>query len=190
MPARMKTVPEKGPTATALDASSTEVAVCPRQSRSTAARRAYGAANHTEQAFFLFKCMGKEILVAGLVLILTPLAHASSPCPFTLVSGEVAPHSLTLTFWNTGKLPIRRLELNCTLVRAQANKTESIPCREQNALFFPGPEYTVSYAFAGALPRSALVSLKSVTLSNGFIWKSSRRQPCRAMKIYSKRAKK
>src|SRR5579859_2560149 len=134
--------------------------------------------------------MSKVLGVVMLALILAPFADASSPCPLTLIGGEIAPHSLTLSFWNTGKLPIRRVELNCTLVRAQANRTQSIPCVEHNSLFFPGPEYTVSYAYAGSPPRSALVSLKSVTLSNGFVWKSSRRQPCRAVKIYPARAKK
>ena len=133
--------------------------------------------------------MSKGICAAVLASVLTPSAHATSPCPLTLIGGEIAPHSLTLSFWNTGKLPIRRLELNCTLVREQAGKSQNIPCLERNALFFPGPEYSVSYAYAGNLPQSALVSLRSVTLSNGFVWKSSRRQPCRKLTIYSKRTK-
>ena len=92
--------------------------------------------------------VGKD---AVLVLVLAPFADASSPCPLTLIGGEISPHSLTLSFWNAGKLPIRGVELNCTLIRAQT-KTQSIPCREQNALFFPGPEYTVSYTYAGGCP--------------------------------------
>ena len=136
------------------------------------------------------KCRSKDLWAAVAVLVLAPMAGASSPCPLTLVSGEIAPHLLTLTFWNTGKLPIQRVELNCTLIRAQRTRTQSVPCQEQNALFFPGPEYTVSYAYAGSLPRSALVSLKNVTMSNGFVWKSSARQPCRALKLYPKETQK
>ena len=129
--------------------------------------------------------MSKAIQFTILAVLFAPLATASGSCPVTLLSGAAEPGGFSVTFMNAGKLPIRRLEFDCTVVNAQADKARRILCREQNALFFPGTEYTVRYPYPGGIPRPVQVSLKSVTSSDGYIWKPSQRQPCRVLKIHS-----
>ena len=127
--------------------------------------------------------MSKATQLAILAVFFTPLADASGTCPVTLLSGAADRGAITVTFLNAGKLPIRRLEFSCTLVHAQAHEAQRTLCREENALFFPGTEYTVRYTYPG-IPRPVRVSLKSITSSDGYIWKPSQRQPCRVLKIY------
>jgi hypothetical protein len=134
--------------------------------------------------------MSKGIQLAMLTVILASFADASSTCPVTLVSGAADPDAIAVTFLNVGKLPIRRLEFNCIVVHAQTHKAERTPCHEENALFFPGTEYTVRYPYPDGIPRRVLVSLRSVTLSDGYIWKPSKRQACRMLRIYPGRTKK
>ena len=128
--------------------------------------------------------MSNAIQLAILTVFFASLAGASSSCPVTLVSAAAEPDAITVTFLNAGKLPIRQLEFNCALLRPHTPKAQPpARCREQNALFFPGTEYTVRYTYPG-IPRPVRVSLKSITSSDGYIWKPSQRQPCRVLKIY------
>jgi hypothetical protein len=133
--------------------------------------------------------MSEAIQLAMLALLFAPLATASGSCPVTLLTGAADPGAFSVTFMNAGKLPIRRLEFDCMVANTQAHKAERALCREQNALFFPGTEYTVRYPYPGGIPRSVRVSLKSVTSSDGYIWKPSQRQPCRVLKIYPGKTK-
>ncbi|HTC95339.1 MAG TPA: hypothetical protein VK699_17975 [Terriglobales bacterium] len=133
--------------------------------------------------------MSKGGQLAVAVAFFVSLAHAIGTCPVTLVSGTGDVDGISITFRNAGKLPIRRLEFNCTLVRAQAHKSQSIPCREENALFFPGTEYTVKYPYREGTPRPILVSLKSATSADGYVWKPSKRLPCRSLKIHPRKTK-
>jgi hypothetical protein len=144
----------------------------------------------TRSICYLASCMWNVIQPAILAVFFASLATASSPCPVTLVSGAGEPDAITVTFQNAGKLPIRRLEFNCTLIRAQAHKGQGTLCRDENALFFPGTEYTVRYPYSDSIPRPVEVSLKSVTLSDGYIWKPSKRHFCRTLRIYPRRTKK
>lgn len=110
-------------------------------------------------------------------------AIAQSPCPVMLVGGKADQDQISITFMNMGKLPIRQLEFNCgPRDSAQGNTANLSACRENNALFFPGHEYTLDYAIK---PRShnIQVSVKSVTLSDGYVWKPSRVQPSPMMAI-------
>lgn len=125
-----------------------------------------------------------------LAVLFTSLADASSPCPVTLISAAGEPDAIAVTFRNAGKLPIRRLEFNCTLVHGQIHKAERTPCREENALFFPGAEYTVRYPYPDGVPRPFVVSLKSVTSSDGYIWKPSKREACRILRGHPRNTKK
>lgn len=130
-------------------------------------------------------------LATALILTLfVASADASLPCPLTLVSGAGNGDAIIVTFRNAGKLPIRRLEFNCTLVHAQADKAQGAVYREANALFFPGATYTVRYAYPGGVPRPVLVSVRSITLSDGYVWNPSRRQTCRVLRIAPGSAKK
>ena len=130
--------------------------------------------------------MTKAITVTAYLLAVS-LAYASS-CPVTLVSGTGDVDGIVVTFRNAGKLPIRDLEFNCSLARA-AQPPQRMACREKNALFYPGMEYTLRYP----QPRGTgqvTVSVKSATLSDGYVFKPSKRQPCRALRISPGRTKK
>jgi hypothetical protein len=127
--------------------------------------------------------MPKAALSLIIFSFLTSLAFASGSCPITLLSGTGDATSIAITFQNAGKLPIRQLEFNCVPVQRQAHRAQHNTCREANALFFPGMEYTVRYSYPRGLPEQIQVSLKSVTLSNGYVWKPSQRQSCRVLRI-------
>ena len=98
--------------------------------------------------------MGRAAFLLVLSWSLRSLAFAAGPCPVTLLSATADRSSIAITFRNDGKLPIRQLEFNCVLVRQHASKRQSVGCREQNALFFPGTEYSVSYAYPEGVPLS------------------------------------
>jgi hypothetical protein len=117
-------------------------------------------------------------------LIAASLAYAS-PCPVMLVSGVGDKDGIIITFRNSGKLPIRQLELNCSLPGAPAS-AKFMSCDERNALFYPGMEYTLRYPYPRKVPQ-VIVSVKRATLSDGYVWKPSRRQPCRTLRIHSSR---
>ena len=117
------------------------------------------------------------------VLLLVSRAEAASTCPVTLITGTGDQNTISVTFRSTDKWPVRRLEFNCSLVGAGANKAERAYCGEPNASFLPGAEYTVSYAMPGSVRAPVLVSVKSVTFADGRTWKPTKRDPCRTLKI-------
>jgi hypothetical protein len=122
--------------------------------------------------------------VAPILMISLPgLLQASGACPLTLVSGAGDRDSISVTFRNLGKLPIRRIEFNCVLARGQAHKAGDTACREDNAMFFSATPYTVRYAYPGGVAKTVLVSVKSVMLSDGYVWTPSRRETCRVLRI-------
>lgn len=125
--------------------------------------------------------MPKAIALSALAVLVISQAYAST-CPVTLVSAVGDPDAIVLTLRNSGKLPIRRLEFNCKPARSQA-ASRGGPCREENALFYPGAELTVRYPYPGAIRQPVVVSLKSAMFSNGFLWKPSKRQPCRTLRV-------
>lgn len=129
------------------------------------------------------------IAALGVLLLLTPSAEAS-PCPLTLVSGEAERNVIVLTLRNAGKLPIRGVEFNCAPLHPRAKNAQAADCRERNALFFPGTTNTVSYAYAGRIPQTMLVSVVSITLSDGFVWKPSKHDTCRVLQITPRKIRK
>jgi len=134
--------------------------------------------------------MSRAIQLATLALFLAPLAGASSSCPVTLLSGAGTPSSISVTFTNAGKLPIRRLEFNCKMVDTQADKAQSTQCYVKNALFFPGTQYTVNYSYPSGVSGPVRVSLRSVAFADGHTWKPFRSESCRVLKIYLRETKK
>jgi hypothetical protein len=96
--------------------------------------------------------VSKAIQLAVWALFLAPLAHASGSCPVTLLSGTRSADSISVTFRNAGKLPIRHVEFNCNPVATQISKTRRTHCYEDNSLFFPGQNYTVSYTYPVGYP--------------------------------------
>jgi len=109
-------------------------------------------------------------------------AVAQSPCPVLLVSGSADQNHVSITFMNMGKLPIHQVEFNCGRRNSVRNTADLSPCREDNALFYPGQEYTLEYATQDH-SRNIQISVRSVTLSDGYVWKPSRGQSCGAVAI-------
>jgi hypothetical protein len=116
-------------------------------------------------------------------MILGQLAHAAGRCPLTLISGTGGSDSISITFMNAGKLPIRRLEFNCKPIGDRSDKAEPIHCVEENALFFPGVQYTVTYAHRARAKERVRVSLRSITYGHGLVWKPSQEAACRVVRI-------
>jgi len=126
--------------------------------------------------------MPRARALAILAVLVSTSAYALGACPVMMISGAAERDNIVLTFRNSGKLPIRQLDFSCTPLQAQlADRTNQ--CREANALFYPGMQYTVRYPYPGATRGSITVTVKSVTMSDGFVWKPAKKQPCRALRI-------
>jgi TonB family protein len=114
-----------------------------------------------------------------------PLAASLTqpPCPVLLVSGTADQNHISITFINMGKLPIRQLEFNCgprnSIIGTMADLSL---CRKNNALFYPGQEYTLDYANQQR-SHHIQISIKTVILSDGYVWQPSRGQSCRTVTI-------
>ncbi len=128
--------------------------------------------------------MIEKIRVAVFVVVLGQFALAAGRCPVTLISATGSLDSVSITFMNAGKLPIRRLEFNCKLI---GDRSDSVRCDEENALFFPGMQYTVTYAHRARVPELARVSLKSITFADGYVWKPNPAISCRVLKVNLKK---
>jgi hypothetical protein len=122
-------------------------------------------------------------LVPSLIICLPPLALASGGCPLTLIRGEGGRNGITVTFRNDEKVPIRRLEFSCKLAHGSASKASQAVCSEENAMFFSATPYTVNYGYPGGIAKAMVVSVKSVTLADGHVWKPSRHATCRVLRI-------
>jgi hypothetical protein len=133
--------------------------------------------------------MSKALLLGLLALAFTPRGETKSSCPIMLIGGAKDQNTISVTFRNTAKLPIRRLEFNCRLANARANGAGQTRCYEPNASFLPVGEYTVSYAIPGGSRGTVLVSVKSVTFSDGHVFKPTKRDPCTTLTIRTPRAK-
>jgi hypothetical protein len=123
--------------------------------------------------------MWKAIALAMLAVV--PVCVQGSVCPVMMVSGTGDADGIVLTFRNSGKLLIRQLEFSCTT--AQVRDSGRGVCRERNALFYPGMQYTVRYLYPGGARGVVTVVVKSVTTADGFVWKPSKKQKCRALRI-------
>jgi hypothetical protein len=127
--------------------------------------------------------MAKAALILVVFPFLNLLAFGSGSCPINLLSAGGDANSISITFQNVGKLPIRQLEFDCVPLQESARKDQHITCREANALFFPGMEYTVSYPYPKGISSRILVSVKSITLSNGYVWKPSKNDRCGELRV-------
>lgn len=120
----------------------------------------------------------RNISIIGVLLFAT--ADALAVCPIMIVSGVGESDGIVLTFRNSGKLPIRQLEFSC---KSSQSQRESNACREANALFYPGMQYTVRYPYPEGKAKTVTLAVRSVTTSDGFVWKPSKKQPCRTLRI-------
>ena len=131
----------------------------------------------------MIRRMSKALPLALLALAFAPRGETKSSCPIMLVSGAKDQDTISVTFRNTGKFPIRRLEFSCRLANAQAKGAGQARCYEPNASFLPVGEYTLSYAIPGGSRGTVLVSVNSVTFSDGHIFKPTKRDPCKTLTI-------
>lgn len=128
-------------------------------------------------------CMSQAVLFVILALLPPREVRDTGGCPVLLVSGTADSDSIAVTFRDMNKLPIRRLEFSCKLADARADKAHSTRCYEPNASFMPRNEYTLRYSYPGGARGPMLVTVKSVTFSDGHTWKPSKREACRVLKI-------
>jgi hypothetical protein len=133
--------------------------------------------------------MRRALPLALLALVFAPRGETKSACPIVLVSGAKDQDTISVTFRNVGKVPIRRLEFNCTLPNSRTKAAGQARCYEPNASFLPVGEYTVSYGIPGGSRGAVLVSVKSVMFSDGHTFKPTKRDPCRLLTIRTPRAK-
>ena len=133
--------------------------------------------------------MSKALPLALLALAFASRGDTKSSCPIMLVGGAKDQDTISVIFRNTGKFPIRRLEFSCRLTGPPAKGVGKARCYEPNASFLPVGEYTVSYAIPGGSRGTVLVTVKSVTFSDGHIWKPTKRDPCRTLSIKTPHAK-
>jgi len=127
-------------------------------------------------------------MLAILAVVVSAVTCAFGICPVLMVSGTGERDNIVVTFRNSGKLPIRQLEFNC-ISSSPPSSGRKNPCREPNALFYPGMEYTVRYPYPGGARSIVTVAVKSVTTSDGFVWKPSKKQPCRTLRIVPRKGK-
>jgi hypothetical protein len=126
--------------------------------------------------------------LAILAVLLGGSAYAFGACPVMMISGAAERDNIVLTFRNSGKLPIRQLEFSCTPEQGPP-AGRSGQCREANALFYPGMQYTVRYPYPGGARGNVTVAVQSVTTSDGFVWKPSKKQPCRILRIVPRKSR-
>jgi len=122
----------------------------------------------------------------GILFALAPAIHAVM-CPVAMVSGAGERDGISVTFRNQTKLPIRRLEFRCA-VATGGRKAQTGSCQERNALFYPGGEYTVRYPYPGGVAKPVIVTVRSVMLMDGFVWKPTKHDVCRVLRIGSPKA--
>lgn len=120
--------------------------------------------------------------LAVLTIVMTVCSNAVGVCPVMMISGTGETDNIVLTFRNSGKLLIRQLEFSCGPLQAPS-EAQARSCREANALFYPGMQYTLRYPYPNGKRQTVTVAVKSVTMSDGFVWKPSKKQPCRTLRI-------
>jgi hypothetical protein len=131
----------------------------------------------------MIRRMSKALPLALLALAFAARGDTKSSCPIMLVGGAKDQDTISVTFRNTAKLPIRRLEFSCRLANPPAKGARQARCYEPNASFLPVGEYTVLYAIPGGSRGTVLVTVKSVTFSDGHIFKPTKRDPCKTLTI-------
>jgi hypothetical protein len=125
--------------------------------------------------------LATTIFVFCLLLGAVKPSKAGIACPVMLYGGKVAQGTVSVSFMDRGKAPIRELELYCTPLQGQ--KAKHSDCHTEEGLFFPGTPYTMSFSYPGKTPRTMSLSLKTALLSDGIRWTSIHDQPCKSLKI-------
>jgi hypothetical protein len=141
----------------------------------------------------MIRCVSNAVRIGALTLFLSPLLFSevrdTGGCPVLLVSATADSDAIAVTFRDMTKMPIRRLEFSCRWPDARADKAHPMRCYEPNGSFMPKDEYTVRYSYQHGVGRRMLVSVKSVTFSDGHIWMPSKRESCRMLTVRLPRGK-
>jgi hypothetical protein len=112
------------------------------------------------------------------LLLCTQPSWAGLACPVMLYAGKVSQGTVTLSFRNQGKAPIRELDLTCTPLHGRKSD-----CHAEAGVFFPGTPYDINFSYPGKSPRSMVLSLKAAIYADGLRWTSLRDQPCKSLRI-------
>lgn len=127
--------------------------------------------------------MFRGFVVTCLLSMSTQPVRAAMACPVMLFDGRWDQDgAASLTFMNTGKIPIRYLEFNCTPPNPQAARRS--PCHTESGIFYPGTPYRVRLDYASKGSQSIRVSLKMAQLADGPIWTAEHDQSCRLLNIF------
>jgi hypothetical protein len=124
------------------------------------------------------------LLSACMVLAASQPLQAANACPVRLSDGKIEQGTISINFMNSGKTPIRLLNLDCTPL--QGGKATRIDCHSEAGIFYPGTPYSLRFGYTGKASRSIEVSVESVRLQDGTIWSSTQDQPCQPLKIVAK----
>ncbi|HEY1501191.1 MAG TPA: hypothetical protein VGF88_16580 [Acidobacteriaceae bacterium] len=121
------------------------------------------------------------VLTVSLLFASAQFSLAASACPVMLYGGKLDQGTISFSFMNRGKVPIRQLGLDC--VSLQGPKTGRFECHSEAGVFFPGTLYTLSFSYPDKTSRSIEVRVKNVFL-DGYLWTSTKDQPCRPLKVF------
>ena len=124
------------------------------------------------------------LAAACMALASGPSLQAAMTCPVRLSDGKLDQGTISISFMNSGKTPIRVLNLDCSPLQGQ--KAARVDCHSEAGIFYPGTPYTFRFGYTGKASRSVEVSVESVRLQDGTIWTSTQDQPCRPLKIVQK----
>ncbi len=122
----------------------------------------------------------KAILIACLTSVLVRPSWGNIACPVSLADGKADQDGIVLSFRNIGKLPIQELVFNCLPIGNGA--AHRLTCHTETGLFFPGTEYTSSFAYKNHT-GSIQVAMEAARLSDGSSWLLNRDQKCRPLRI-------
>ena len=131
------------------------------------------------------RTMAAPIFVSSCLTVVSgPSLQAAMTCPVRLSDGKIDHGTVSISFMNSGKTPIRLLNLDCTTI--QGSKAARVDCHSEAGIFYPGTPYTLRFGYTGKASRSIEVSVESARLQDGTIWTSTLDQPCRPLKIVAK----
>jgi hypothetical protein len=105
-------------------------------------------------------------------------SHAGLACPVMLYAGKLTQGTVTVSFRNQGKAPIRELDLACTPLHGRKSD-----CHAEAGVFFPATPYDLNFSYPGKTPRTMVLSLKAAIYTDGLRWTSLRDQPCKSLRI-------
>jgi hypothetical protein len=124
------------------------------------------------------------VWIACSVFVSVQPIQAALACPVRISDGKIDQGTLSVSFMNAGKTPIRELYLDCTSL--EGGKPVRKACHTEAGVFYPGTPYTMHFAYAGKPSKSLDVSVESIRLQDGTIWTAGQDQACRPLKIVQK----